>query len=103
MRRRRAQRAPAPAGAAGGAEGLHGATRRLTARSGTVTRSKSMWVLFEEKKTLFPSYLLFGLGVRYEHIVMNQKCMIVSCGIFYSVTDSPVDWKACIVCALCRL
>ena len=37
LRRRRAQRAPAPARAAGVAEGLHGAPRRLTARSVTVT------------------------------------------------------------------
>ena len=43
LRRRRAQHAPAPARAAGVAEGLHGAPRRLTARSGTVTLPKSCW------------------------------------------------------------
>ena len=37
LRRRRAQRAPAPARAVGVEEGLHGAPRRLTARSVTVT------------------------------------------------------------------
>jgi len=37
-------------------------------------------------KIVLRSYLLFG------HSVMNQKCMIVGCGIFYLViTNSAVD------------
>ena len=48
-------------------------------------------------KTVLRSYLLFG------HSVMNQKCMIVGCGIFYLViTNSVVDRKACIVSTLCH-
>jgi len=71
LRRRRAQRAPAPARAAGGAEGLHGAPRRLTARSGTVNSAPELLIVWN-----------FGFGIGYEHSVTNLKCMVISCGIF---------------------